>query len=167
MNRGADDEAWRAIVENYGDRAELDDTWDAPDAPDSPDRADEPSPDAGTTGTDDPPSSSAAAGLRDLDPFADPSDDPSDEPVARRSDPEERFVPPPPPPLPRPAPPRLAAWCGVLGMPVLVLVLIVLQVAVPPWATTGMVLWFLSGFAYLVVSMPAQRPDDGDDGARV
>ena len=81
--------------------------------------------------------------------------------------PEERYVPPPPPPLPRPAPPRLAAWMGVLGMPVLVLVLIVLQVAVPPWATTGMVLWFLSGFAYLVVSMPAQRPDDGDDGARV
>lgn len=160
MNRGADDEAWRAIVENYGDRAELDDTWEAPEAPDP---ADEPSEDTGTTATDDATPGGTAAELRDLDPLAEPHG----EPVARRPEPEERFVPPPPPPLPRPAPPRLAAWCGVLGMPVLVLVLIVLQVAVPPWATTGMVLWFLSGFAYLVVSMPAQRPDDGDDGARV
>lgn len=153
MNRGADDEAWRAIVENYGDRAELDDTWDVSDPPE----------DTGTTGTDDERASDSAAGLRDLDPLAEGPD----EPRSPRPEPEERYVPPPPPPLPRPAPPRLAAWAGVLGMPVLVLVLIVLQVAVPPWATTGMVLWFLSGFAYLVASMPAQRPDDGDDGARV
>jgi hypothetical protein len=158
VNRGADDEAWRAIVENYGDRAELDDTWDGPDSADGAD-------DAGTA-TDAAPRTSDAddrAELRDLDALGGAPE----EPPARVPAPEERYVPPPPPPLPRPAPPRLAAWMGVLGMPVLVLVLIVLQVAVPPWATTGMVLWFLSGFAYLVVSMPAQRPDDGDDGARV
>ncbi|MDQ1103226.1 hypothetical protein QE364_001755 [Nocardioides zeae] len=143
MNRGADDEAWRAIVENYGDRAELDDTWDTADAAGPPESPESPE-DAGTPGGDEP-----------------------DAARSRRPEPEERYVPPPPPPLPRPAPPRLAAWTGVLGMPVLVLVLIVLQIAVPPWATTGMVLWFLSGFAYLVASMPAQRPDDGDDGARV
>lgn len=155
MNRGADDEAWRAIVENYGDRAELDDTWDGPDGADDAGGATDAAP--RTSDADD------RAGLRDLDALGGAPEEPS----ARVPAPEERYVPPPPPPLPRPAPPRLAAWMGVLGMPVLVLVLIVLQVAVPPWATTGMVLWFLSGFAYLVVSMPAQRPDDGDDGARV
>jgi len=156
VNRGADDEAWRAIVENYGDRAELDDTWDRTDGSGT---AAAPAEEPRTGPGDD----ADAAELRDLDPLAEPPD----EPPTRVPASEERYVPPPPPPLPRPAPPRLAAWMGVLGMPVLVLVLIVLQVAVPPWATTGMVLWFLSGFAYLVVSMPAQRPDDGDDGARV
>ncbi|GAB3082332.1 hypothetical protein [Nocardioides zeae] len=162
MNRGADDEAWRAIVENYGDRAELDDTWNAAESPGSATTAGSTG-DADRAGTDDEPPSGSPAELRDLDPLAEPPDAAH----ARVPASEERYAPPPPPPLPRPAPPRLAAWAGVLGMPVLVLVLIVLQVAVPPWATTGMVLWFLSGFAYLVASMPTQRPDDGDDGARV
>ncbi|HEY1135796.1 MAG TPA: hypothetical protein VGE77_14575 [Nocardioides sp.] len=153
MNRGGDEEAWRAIVENYGERAELEDTWDAAAGRDTTDPTDPTDP---ADPADDLVVSGGSGGSGD-----------SGDPVPPRRELEERFVPPTPPPLPRPAPPRLAAWCGVLGMPVVVIVLIVLGVATPPWATTAMVLWFLGGFAYLVASMPGDRPDDGDNGARV
>lgn len=143
-----DDEVWRAIVENYGERAQLDDD----PAPDTSQDADGHGDTIERSGEPDVPT---PAGL------------PAGRPSELAPDPDDRFVPPTPPPLPRPAPPRLAAWAGVLGMPVLVIVLLVLQVGTPPWVTTAMVLWFLGGFAYLVASMPGERPDDDDNGARV
>jgi hypothetical protein len=116
-----EDEAWRAIVENYGERPTVD--------------ADE--------------------------PHAEPSPEPSPEPD------EERFVPPPPPPVPRSTPDRLAAWCGLFGAPLVLLVALVLGVSLPVWLGYVLVAWFVGGFLYLVVQMPSGPRDPGDDGARL
>lgn len=131
--------AWRSIVDNYGARAELDDLPEA-DLPVPPARTDD----------DDvvvPPS------LRDLDgPRSEP------EPA------EEHFVPPPPPPLPRATPPRLLAWIGLFGVPILVLVALVTRLPVPGWLGLLLMLWFVGGFVFLVASM-RPGPHDHDDGA--
>lgn len=177
MNRGSEDEAWRAIVENFGERARLDDGRDdlyegrerdaTVDSADPSDPGDGEDADRGD-GTTDPGDSGRDDGV-DLARIAEltgagaPIPDTDLPPELR----EEAFVPPPPPPLPRPTPQRLVAWLGVLGVPVLLLVLLLVQTPPPPWAVTGMVIWFLSGFAYLVALMPSERPDDGDNGARV
>lgn len=158
-----DDEVWRAIVENYGERAQLDDDPAPEGGQGSDGRGD-------TIERSGQPDGLGPAGTFD-DAAPAPPPSPAGSPAGRAAEPapepDDRFVPPTPPPLPRPAPPRLAAWAGVLGMPVLVILLLVLQVGTPPWVTTGMVLWFLGGFAYLVASMPGERPDDDDNGARV
>lgn len=157
-----DDEAWRAIVDNFGERAQLDDDTTGTDpSPGSDPARRDPGAGPGTGPGSLPPASLFRDPLAGR-PEPSPADDRGD-----GAEPEERFVPPTPPPLPRPAPPRLAAWAGVLGMPVLLVVLLVAQVALPPWWTTVMALWFLGGFAYLVAAMPGERPDDGDNGARV
>lgn len=148
MNRGSEDEAWRAIVENYGERARLDD---------------DPRPETPTESSDAEPSDPDDVDLARIAELTG-----AGAPVSEPPEPlDEPFVPPTPPPLPRPAPARLAAWLGVLGVPVALLVLLLLQAPPAPWLTTAMVLWFLGGFAYLVASMPGERPDDGDNGARV
>ncbi len=85
--------------------------------------------------------------------------------------PEEdtRWEPPPPPPIPRPEPRRGLAWLCLFGTPVLALLLLILGVVVPGWATFLMVVAFVGGFGYLVATM-APAPSDpwsGDDGARL
>jgi hypothetical protein len=78
---------------------------------------------------------------------------------------EERFVPPPPPPLPRVPKDRLAAWLGVFGSPVLLLLATVLRLPLPtlvPWLLVGA---FLGGFGYLIAQMPRGPRDPFDDGA--
>ena len=83
-------------------------------------------------------------------------------------DPEDHFVPPEPERVPTPEPPRLIAWAGVFGVPVVVLVLVVLQVSLPPWASMLCLAWFVGGFGYLVATMRREPPDnDWDDGARL
>jgi hypothetical protein len=124
-----EDEAWRAIVENYGERPTVD--------------------------PDDPPE-----GIDDA-PAYDVPRAPSPEPE------EERFVPPPPPPVPRSTPDRLAAWCGLFGAPLVLLVALVLGVSLPVWLGYVLVAWFVGGFLYLVVQMPSGPRDPGDDGARL
>lgn len=124
-----EDEAWRAIVENYGERPDLD-----PDDPPAETTAPVPPPEA----------------------FA-------PEPAVE----EERFVPPAPPPVPRATPDRLAAWAGLFGAPVVLLAALVLHVALPTWLGYVLVAWFVGGFLYLVVQMPAGPRDPGDDGARL
>jgi hypothetical protein len=141
----ADDLAWRAIVENYGDRAELDDPPPAPGAP---------------------------FGGRFGDLRAFPSEDEEDPFVATEEDAEEdveeeRFVPPEPPPLPRIEPDRMLAWLGVLGSPVVLLCALIFSISMPAWLGYLLVGGFVGGFLYLVVKMPREPRDPWDDGAQV
>lgn len=134
-----EDAAWRDIVENYGERAHLDDT------------ADEPEP------------------VATAEPLA-PFDDDLDADTVYVED-VERYEPPPPPPLPKTTPDRLLAWLGLLGTPVVVIALVVinwvLDWAPPTWLVAFLVLAFLGGFGYLVYSMSNEPEDPWDDGARL
>jgi hypothetical protein len=80
---------------------------------------------------------------------------------------EERFVPPTPGPTPLPEPPRLIAWCGVLGAPVVFLVFLIAGARLPSWASTLLVCAFIGGFVFLVATMRREPRDPGDDGAVV
>jgi hypothetical protein len=132
-----DDDVWRAIVDNYGERAELDaDDVEPPETEPEPRRASEP-----TTSWDDP------------YPDSDWSTD--------------RFVPPPPPPLPTPSTDRLFAWLGVFGSPVVLLVCLVFGIDLPQLVAYLLVGAFVGGFLYLVIQMPRGPRDPDDDGAQV
>ena len=135
-----DDEAWRAIVENYGDRAQLGPEDDA-----------------------------ALAEPRVVDPRThdDEDDGHDDDRSSLREDPEDAFVPPPPPPIPRPTNDRLAAWLGVFGAPALLIVCTVAGVRLGSLLTLGLVAAFIGGFLYLVFRMPREPRDPFDDGARL
>lgn len=140
-----DDAAWQAIVANYGERVELDasegtDPWPART----------PSDDSWDDGTDQPDGLADDDELDDLDRLDD-----------------EGFVPPPAPPVPVPGPDRMIAWTGVLGSPVVLLVLLAFRVAVPAWLACVLVGGFVLGFCYLVMRMPGSPRDPWDDGARL
>ncbi len=132
-----EDELWRSIVDNYGDRPELSEEDVASLTP-----------------------TAAAAGASD-DSAAEVGDDPED------ADEADAFVPPTPPPVPLPRGPRLAAWSGVLLGPVLMLLAALTRVALPPLVGLAVVAWVVGGFAYLVATMPRGPRDPGDDGAVV
>jgi len=133
-----DDDVWRAIVDNYGERARLDEDED-PGPPVEAIR--EPRPAEPSASWDDP------------FPDADWSTD--------------RFVPPPPPPLPTPPADRLVAWLGVLGSPLVLLVCLVLGIALPSLVAYLLVAGFVGGFLYLVIRMPRGPRDPDDDGAQL
>jgi hypothetical protein len=131
-----DDEAWRSIVDNYGERAEVE--------------PDPPVPDEGTDAW----SARATEPPRSWEqPFPD----------SDRS--EDRFVPPPPPPLPRPRRDRLFAWLGVFGSPAILLLCLVLGIDLPKLLAYALVAAFVGGFLYLVWLMPRGPRDPDDDGA--
>ncbi len=91
------------------------------------------------------------------------ADDPLNSPAAW--DDEGHFVPPEPPPVHLPEGPRLAAWAGLLGAPVLFLVLFVLGIRAG-WIVFLLFAAFVGGLGYLVATM--RRDNDtwpGDDGA--
>ena len=148
-----DDALWRAIVENYGERAVLDDAPGDPTGRSA--RAPRPSADREPVRPPPAPETPVPPALRDLDGPA--PRQPHDE--------DEHFVPPPPPPVPRATPPRLLAWVGLFGAPVLLLVALVLGVVVPSWAGLLLTVWFVGGFVYLVASMRPGPRDEDDDGA--
>ena len=131
MQRDSDDDAWRSIIDNYGDRADLGPEPEAEPRPQRHELPDEP------------------------DELFEPARDP------------ERFVPPAPPPVPRPTPDRLVAWLGLFGAPMVLLAALVLNLHLPSWVGYLLVVWFVGGFAYLVVQMPRGPRDPGDDGARI
>lgn len=137
--------AWREIVANYGDRAEL--PADAEGAPPA---------------TESGPSYSTSFG-----DFDDDVDEPFDAPVDRVDD---GFVPPEPEPV-HLGLVRTTAWAGVLGAPVLALLATIVvtatDVALPHWIGWLLVAAFLGGFGYLVLTMPRDRDDPWDDGARL
>lgn len=82
---------------------------------------------------------------------------------------EGHFVPPPPPPLPAVEPHRRLAWAGLLGTPLVTLLLIGAGIRVTGWMAFLLALTFVGGFGYLVATMRSGPPDDfsGDNGARI
>ena len=151
-----EDVLWRSIVENYGDRVTLDPTPE--------ETPEEPTGESTGDPTGEPTATQVPVG---------PSQ-PDEQPAEARDwldaydDPEDHFVPPEPERVPTPEPPRLIAWAGVFGVPVVVLVLVVLRVSLPPWASMLCLAWFVGGFGYLVATMRREPPDnDWDDGARL
>ena len=78
---------------------------------------------------------------------------------------DEEFVPPPLPPPPVIRPERRAAWVGLVGSPVLLIVLSLTHYWLPTLLTGGLVVAFLASFGYLVATMEPHDPDD--DGARL
>lgn len=177
VDRSKEDALWRAIVENYGDRADIDAaTPDGPGAAsvstaDVPDAADP----AGDTATDTVGTTPAEDAGADA-----PASDGADHETARAAEAArreqefeaqhevpERFVPPEPPPLPYVPPSRLLAWCLMVGGPVLLLLSLVLDFWLPGIIQLLAVAGFVGGFVYLVIRMPRDPRDPWDDGARV
>jgi hypothetical protein len=137
VSRQSEDDAWRSIVENYGERPEV----DAGSGPDIDPRSTvEPEPE---------PAYDDADRWDDVDEL------------------DDRFVPLPPPPLPHPTPVRLAAWIGVFGAPAVLLLVMVLALPLPSWLEKGLVGYFVAGFLYLVFNMDRGPRDPWDNGARV
>lgn len=97
---------------------------------------------------------SAGAGPRDWK-AAEPSDDDLDE-----TD-EGHFVPPEPPPLPKADTTTKFAWIAVLGGPLLLLTMLLLQQPMTWWASVLGIGGFLGGFGTLVARM--RTGDDDDD----
>ncbi|KQT94440.1 hypothetical protein ASG49_06065 [Marmoricola sp. Leaf446] len=145
--------AWQAIVDNYGDHPSFDDPGPAaappaarPPARRGPERIDL---DDGSAG------SLADAGRRPRD----------DEGRQEPDDPDDHFVPPPPPRVALATPPRLLAWLGLFGVPLLTLVAIVVGASFPQWLSVLFMAWFVGGFVFLVASMRSGPRDGHDDGA--
>lgn len=149
--------AWREIVENYGDRAELTELPALPEPPDDVDTLDAELP-AVESGA------SFPVRFGEFDDDVDEPFEPADEPQ------DEGFVPPEPEPF-HLSPARAAAWAGVLGAPIVALIATVVvtatEMSVPQWFGWFLVVAFLGGFAYLVITMPRDRDDPWDDGARL
>ncbi len=78
---------------------------------------------------------------------------------------DEEFVPPPLPPPPVISPERRLAWVGLVGCPVLLVVVNLIGYALPGVLTGALVVGFVASFAYLVATMDPRDPDD--DGARL
>ena len=131
-----DDDAWRAIVDNYGDRPELEEPAPAPPDPGSSDFV-------------------VDAPVEDERTWDDPDTDWE----------TDRFVPPPPPPVPTTTFDRQAAWAGVFGSPVVLLACLLLRIDVPELLAYALVGSFVGGFVYLVVKMTREPRDPDDDGA--
>lgn len=138
---GKEEDAWRAIVDNYGDRV-LDD---------EPDVLDEPAP----------PEPEQRRSIEQDEPRS------WDDAYVDSDWSTDRFVPPPPPPLPSPPPDRKLAWAGVLGVPVVLIVCLILGIDLPELVAYLLVAGFVGGFLYLVVRMPRGPRDPDDDGAQL
>ena len=138
--------AWRSIVENYGERAQLGETTPVDPAP-----------------------VVAEPVERDLfdRSYLDALESSLAEERRERREHEEHFVPPEPPPVPRGTPARRLAWCGLFGAPLLMLTAVVFGWLYPAWLIFGLVVAFIGGFVFLVATMPRDGGDDWDDGAVV
>jgi hypothetical protein len=147
VQRDSDEDAWRSIVENYGERVEIND---------------EPPADPPATASE---RTSNDAGLQRLfRPLPEPRSD-MDEPDDVLDD---DFVPPTPPPLPKLPPDRFLAWAGLFGSPTILLVCLVFNIHLAPWLGYLLVASFIGGFGYLVAKMPRGSDiDPWDDGARL
>ena len=153
--RDSDDVAWEQIVASLrASDADGEATW--PEAEDV-DEADEPAEET-------PPEPEPAA-PRQVVIWRGSEEDVDAE--LERAIPDEHFVPPDPPPLPRADAITWAAWIGVIGGPLLLLLVTLLGVGSGIFvllAAAG----FLGGFAILLTRMRSQRdPYDPDDGAVV
>ena len=145
--------AWREIVENFGERAVLDDTTSSAEQPEAAPE------DSASDAPPTPSSTDLPEHLRD------------DDEVERREQAiaeAERFRPPPAPPFPIPRTwERGLAWAGIFVAPVIALVIGLLSIYVHPLVGWALVGWFVGGFAYLVFVMPKAPRDPWDDGSRI
>jgi len=146
-----EDAAWREIVANYGEVP--DDNLTIP--PPEPE-LDDPAPER--PGPED--QHQRLQGM-----FRPAWDEPAETPATW--DDEGHFVPPTPPPVTVSDPRRKAAWMGLFGSPLLMLVAVVLGWQLPDWVMFGLAMAFAGGFIYLVATMPNRRGDGSDDGAVV
>lgn len=81
---------------------------------------------------------------------------------------EGHFVPPPPPDLPEGTPLTRLGWVGLLGGPVILVILALTGWSAPRVVAIGAGLITLTGFLTLVWHLPDSRPDSGwDDGAQL
>ncbi len=138
-----DDETWRAIVENYGDRADIGVNRDSDEASAGPTEP--------AWATPEHPAEPAARTWDEASIDSDWS--------------QERFVPPPPPPVPSTTKDRMMAWFGVFGSPTILLLALVLGIELPSFIATLLVVSFVVGFVYLVMLMPSGPRDPDDNGA--
>lgn len=151
MSQRDEEALWRSIVENYGDRVDLE--------PPQPDQA-----------TDEPEAAEADEPVPPPMPAQTRREEPAEahDWLDAYDDPDDHFVPPEPERVATPEPPRLLAWAGVFGVPVVVLLLVVFRVTLPAWASLLCLAWFVGGFGYLVATMRREPPDDDwDNGARL
>ncbi|WP_424887848.1 hypothetical protein [Streptomyces sp. XH2] len=88
---------------------------------------------------------------------------PEDDAVEADAD-EGHFIPPEPPPLPTGDVTARFAWIAVLGGPLLLLVMVLLQQPLTWWLTTIGIGGFLGGFATLVLRMKDSDEEDDDPG---
>jgi hypothetical protein len=145
------DAAFAEIVANWGPAA--------PGVPEEP---------GGTTLAPEPPAALAPSPAAPGVPGGPPDTGVSDPLNSRATwEDEGHFVPPVPPPLPSVEPRRRTAWIALLGSPVVGLLLVLLQVAIPRWMSSLLVCAFVGGFCYLVATMgqPSRGDWSGDDGA--
>jgi hypothetical protein len=163
MSQRDEEALWRSIVDNYGERIDLE-----------PDQATEQATDQATEQATEQATGQPAAEAPPEPATSMPAQTRREEPADARDwldaydDPDDHFVPPEPERVAAPEPPRLLAWAGVFGVPVAVLLLVVLQVTLPPWGSLLCLAWFVGGFGYLVATMRREPPDDEwDDGARL
>ena len=134
------EQEWRSIVENYGDRAEIE---------------------------DEPPAESPGERPRVGSVFDAPAFNPTYDEVDRDLEAEQGFVAPDPGWQPLPAGPRLAAWIGLLAGPVFLLFAAVLHVSIPGILVALLVAGFVGGFGFLVWQMPREPREPWDDGSRI
>ena len=134
------EQEWRSIVENYGERTELEDEPVA-----------------------DPPEERPKVGSVFDGPVFNPTYDEVDRSLAA----DQGFVAPDPGWQPLPERPRLLAWIGLILAPAFLLVAAVLNLPAPGWLVFLLVLGFVGGFGYLVWQMPSGPRDPWDDGSRI
>lgn len=161
-----EDAAWRDIVANYGEAPTVDpvetrSTGEPPPPPADRPRDERPwrRSDAADPVRHDPSGDERLRGL-----FQPSWNDPLESEASW--DDEGHFIPPDPPPVRVTDPRRRAAWLGLFGAPLVMLVAVVFG-----WQLPGLVMFVLSagfvgGFVYLVARMPKHR-GPGDDGAVV
>jgi hypothetical protein len=107
------------------------------------------------------------AGLIELTtPLTPPEPEPIPVPEELRlADDDETFTPPPLPPRAVISPERRLAWVGLVGSPVLLVLINVVDYSLPSILSVGLVIALIASFGYLVATMAPRDPDD--DGARL
>lgn len=136
----SEEDAWREIVENYGDRPALDES---------------------------PVSGGLFEQKIDI---VEPAEEPDAYEDMWRGDDESYVPPPPPPvPRPTPARllAWIGVLGAPVAVLVLIVVTQVIGRSFSTWVIGSLVAAFLAGFVYLLVTMPSEPRDPWDDGARV
>ncbi|MGN0064002.1 MAG: hypothetical protein ACI379_07145 [Nocardioides sp.] len=167
-------EAWEQIVANYGERVLPGATErDAHPAGRGRTQPTEDEVARGSEDVDDPDHTSgdsAPAGTDAHVVIPDAQAHPDRDHVAEREARIERsegFVPPAPPPLPPTSWPRLVAWAGAIGVPLVLLVAMFAGLTLPRVVLGIAMGWFVAGFMFLVATMSREPRDPWDDGSRV